>query len=93
MHNEKFEPVVLAKWYDFMARSNSPISIHQGNMAALKVISDWKGQEVRDLIKQVSTKVNKFNAKNQSNGAIIRAPFMGVICARAEKTDHIVKAV
>lgn len=93
MEEGKFEPLILAKWYDFMNKSESPIKMHQGNQAALKIIADWEGKEIKDLLKIVKERINQFNAKNQSNGALIRAPVMAVFCSRVSKDEHINKAV
>ena len=93
MEPGKFEPLILAKWYDFLAKSDPPIKLHAGTQAALKTIGDWEGKEIRDLIKVVKEKVQTLNSKNQSNGALLRAPFMAVIGSFAEKSDHMTKAV
>lgn len=93
MEPGKFEPLILAKWYDFFAKSDPQIKLHPGTQAALKTISDQEGKEIRDLIKVVKEKVQQLNSKNQSNGALIRAPFMAVVGSFAEKSEHMQKAV
>lgn len=57
MEKNKFEPLILAKWYDYLAKSGSPTALHTGNKTALKIIADWEGKEVRDLLKEIQAKV------------------------------------
>lgn len=78
MQDEKFEPLVVVKWYAFLMRSESPTPLGQTNEIALKALCMDK--DPLDSLKRVTTTVAKFNSKSQSNGALVRAAPMALLC-------------